>query len=64
MNPVDLRQEHNTLVLPQCTRNRPSKMLVAILRSVGREIWTTLVRTGERRAARAMANSKGGTYQY
>jgi hypothetical protein len=39
-------------------------MLVAILRSVGHEIWTTLVRTGERRAARAMANSKGGTYQY
>jgi hypothetical protein len=39
-------------------------MLVAILRSVGREIWTTLVRTGERRAARARANSKHGVYHY
>ncbi len=39
-------------------------MLIAILKSVGREIWTTLVRTGEIRAARARANSKGGVYHY
>lgn len=39
-------------------------MLIALLKRVGHEIWTTLVRTGERRAARAMANSKGGTYHY
>jgi hypothetical protein len=61
---VDARAAHITYWISQCTRNGSSTMLVAILKSVGREIWTTLVRTGERRAARAMANSKGGTYQY
>jgi hypothetical protein len=39
-------------------------MLIALLKRVGREIWVTLVRTGEIRAARARANSKGGVYHY
>jgi hypothetical protein len=39
-------------------------MLIALLKRAGREIWTTLVRTGERRAAHARANSKGGVYHY
>jgi hypothetical protein len=39
-------------------------MLLAVLKSFGRGIWKTLVRTGEIRGARALANSKHGVYPY
>jgi hypothetical protein len=39
-------------------------MLIAVLKSVGRGIWNTLVRTGEIRGARALANAKRGVYYY
>jgi hypothetical protein len=39
-------------------------MLIAVLKSFGRGIWNILVRTGEIRGARALANSKRGVYHY
>jgi hypothetical protein len=39
-------------------------MLIAVLKSFGLGIWTILVRTGEIRGARALANSKRGVYHY
>jgi len=39
-------------------------MLVAVLKSFGRGIWNVLVRTGEIRGARALANARRGVYHY
>lgn len=37
-------------------------MLVAVLKSLGFGVWNALVRFGEARAARAMANAKNGIF--
>jgi hypothetical protein len=39
-------------------------MLIAALKSFGRGIWNILVRTGEIRGTRAVANSKNGVDHY